>query len=239
MRRQQRDGAARFLLDDMVEDVIERLGFLRHRPARAALVGDRGGVLAEALGQSGAAICRLDPAPGPGEQPLDEEAPWPAAGFDFIASLATLDTVNDLPGALLHARAALAPGGLFIAGLVGAGSLPRLRAALLATDADRPAARLHPMVDVRAGAALLQRAGFADPVADSRHLVVRYRAVDRLIADLRDQAAANVLANAPPPLGRTSLTRLRHAFLDGADAAGAVEERFEIVTLTGWRGASP
>ena len=31
--------AARFLLDDMAEDMIDRLGFVRHTPARALLIG--------------------------------------------------------------------------------------------------------------------------------------------------------------------------------------------------------
>src|SRR4029079_4064827 len=75
---------------------------------------------------------------------LDEELPYPMAGFDLIVSLGTLDTVNDLPGALIHIREALAPGGRAIASFVGAGSLANLRWAMLAADADRPAARLHP-----------------------------------------------------------------------------------------------
>ena len=41
---------------------------------------------------------------------FDEEQPYAQTGFDFIASLGTLDTLNDLPGALIHIRQALAPG---------------------------------------------------------------------------------------------------------------------------------
>ena len=48
-----------------------------------------------------------------------------------------------------------------------------LRAVMLAADGERPAARMHPMVDVRSGAQLLQRCGYADPVANTRGLDVR------------------------------------------------------------------
>lgn len=237
---QNRPGAARFMLDDMVEDVQERLAFLRHPVRRALLIGDRQGALADALASADIAVTRADTAPTAGEVALDEEAPFPAAlteqGFDLVASLSTLDTVNDLPGALIHIRRALAPGGLAIISFAGAGSLPALRAAMLVADGERPAARVHPAVDVRSGAQLLQRAGFADPVADSRSISVAYRSLDRLVGDLRQQALGNVLATPGPALGKAGLDRARAAFLEQGED-GRVVERFEIVTLSGRRGA--
>lgn len=237
MALQQGSDAARFILEDMVEDVLERLAFLRHEVRRALVLGDRHGALATALEAGGAEVTRADPAPGRDQQTLDEEAPYPANvvgnGFDLVASLGLLDTVNDLPGALIHLRRALAPKGLAIASLLGAGSLAGLRQAMLAADADRPSPRLHPMVDVRAGAQLMQRAGFADPVADSRSIAVAYRSVGRLVGDLRAQALGNVLATPGAPLGKAALNRAQVAFAAQADEAGRVVERFEIVTLSG------
>ena len=234
---QMRPDAARFLLDDMVEDVLERLAFLRHDVARALVIGDVAGALAEALAGRGVEVLRADPAPGWSEVAIDEEEPFPPAmvgsGFDLIASCGLLDTVNDLPGALIHLRRALAPGGLAVASFVGAGSLPVLRRIMLAADGERPAGRVHPMVDVRAGAQLLQRAGFADPVADSRSLDVAYRSLGRLRDDLRAQAACNVLARPAAPLGKEGLARAERAFMAESDADGRVVERFEIVTLSG------
>ncbi len=225
MRRLQAlPGAPRYLLDDMVEDVTERLAFLRHEPRNALVIGDFGRVLSGALRARGADVHEVSPEDG-----LDEERPLPNAGLDFIASLGTLDTVNDLPGALVHLRNALAPGGLLIASLIGAGSMPALRAAMLAADGERPAPRLHPMVDVRAGAQLLQRAGFADPVADSRTLTVRFTSLDRLVADLRAQALSNVLARPGPPLGSHALHLAHMTF------GSETEETIEIITLTSWR----
>ena len=216
--------APRYLMADMVEDKLDRLGFLRHAPARALVIGDWTGELAAALASQGAQVTAAEPAAG-----FAEDQPYPFGSFDFIASLGTLDTVNDLPGALIHLRGALVPGGLMIASFPGAGCLPALRAAMLAADGERPAARIHPQVDVRAGGQLLQRAGFADPVVDSRALEVRFRALDGLVADLRSQGLGNVLARYAPPLGKAALARARLAF------GGPTVERFEIVTLSGWK----
>jgi hypothetical protein len=105
---------------------------------------------------------------------------------------------------------------------------------MLAADAERPAPRMHPMVDVRAGAQLLQRAGFADPVADYRTLRASFRSLDRLVADLRAQGLTSVLARGGPPLGRAALECARTAFAAAGDD-GRTAERFEIVTLSGWR----
>jgi len=229
-RLQQGLDPARFVIADIVADMLERLAFLRHEPKRALVIGDWMGDLAGALARLGAEVITAEPDDG-----FAEERPFPFGGFDFVASVATLDTVNDLPGALIHARNALAPGGRAIASFAGAGSLPALRRIMLAADGDRPAARVHPLVDVRAGAQLLQRAGWADPVADSRTLTVAYRSLEQLAADLRAQGLGNVLASRSPPLGKTGLERARAAFAAEADERGRVIERFEILTLSGRR----
>lgn len=230
---QQLPNAACYVADDMVEDVLDRLSFLRHEPQSALIIGERTGALAAALRASGCAVEERDPVLG--EPPLEEEAPYPfTQGFDFIASLGTLDTVNDLPGALVHLRRALADGGLMIASFMGAGSLPALREIMLETDADRPSPRIHPQVDGRAGGQLLQRCGFADPVTDSHHIDVRFRSLKSMVADLRAQGMGNCLARPGVPLGKGALARAEAAFAARADADGKVTERFEILTLSGW-----
>ncbi len=225
-RLQQGADPARFVIADMVEDVLERLAFLRHEPRRVLVIGDWTGTLAVAFGD--AEVIAVEASEG-----FDEERPFPFSGFDLIVSVAALDTVNDLPGALIHIQRALAPGGRAFASFVGAGSLPVLRRIMLAADGERPAARVHPMVDVRSGAQLLQRAGWADPVADSRTVTVAYRSLDRLVGDLRAQGLGNVLASHAPALGKAGLERARQAFAAEADEQGRVVETFEILTLSG------
>lgn len=226
--RRQADAPA-YVLDDMVEDVLDRLSFLRHAPATALVIGETTGALAAALTAQGCAVTCADPLD------LDEELPLPFGNFSLIASLGTLDTLNDLPGALIHLRNGLAPGGLMLASFMGAGTLPVLRAAMLEADGERPAARIHPQVDVRAGGQLLQRCGFADPVIDSRQLKVRFGSLDALVRDLRSQGLGNVLARHASPLGKAGREAARRAFLSHADEQGRVTETFEILTLSGWR----
>ena len=226
-RRAHNSNAASFLLDDIAEDMIERLGFVRHAPARSLVIGPCPAPLAAYLRAGDATLVTTITA--------DPAAPVADGPFDFLGVIGQLDAVNDLPGALVHFRNALVPGGLMIASFIGGQSLPALRAAMLAAEPDRPAARLHPLVDPRAAPQLLQRTGWKDPVVDSHTLTVRYSSLDRLVADLRDQGLGNALARPAPPPGKAALARARAAFAARADADGKTAETFEIVTLTGRR----
>ncbi|QPC99968.1 methyltransferase domain-containing protein [Qipengyuania soli] len=228
VRQSQRD-AARYVFDDMVEDVLERLEFMRFEPKRALVVGDITSTLALSLRGRGAHVDERDVAS------LDEELPIGGSPYDLIVSLASLDRVNDLPGALLHIRTALAPDGLFIASLIGAGSLAHLRAAMIAAQPERPEPRMHPLVDNAAASALLQRALFKRQVVDSRSLTVAFPSMDKLVSDLRDQGLGNVLAQPASALGKDELQRAREAFRKGANKHGRVLEALEVLTLTGWK----
>ncbi len=222
-------GAADYLHVDMVEDALDRFDFMQMAEGRATVIGDLTDRMSPALARRGFAVDTAAP------DTLDEEAPWPREPRELIVSLGTLGTLNDLPGALLHMRAALADGGLYMAQMLGAGSLPTLRRIMLAADGDSPAARLHPQVDNRSAAALLQRAGFKSQVVDSRSLTARFSSFERLIGDLREQALTGVLADRPPTLTRAALARARAAFDDLRDDDSKVAETFEILALTGWR----
>ncbi len=217
------------MLDDMVEDILERLEFMRLSPAKALVIGDWTGTLALSLRGNGSQVDETD------LRDLDEEAPLPAGGYDLIVSLASIGRVNDLPGSLTHLRAALAAEGIMIASIVGAGSLSNLRRAMIAAEPDRPAARMHPLVDNAAASGLMQRALFRRQVVDGRSLEVAFRSLDRLVSDLRDQAMTSSLASSAPPLGREALGRARDAFLEGRNKQKRVVETFEIITLTGWK----
>lgn len=236
---QRRTDAARYLIDDMVEDVLDRIGFIRLEPKRAFVIGDWSGQVAAALKALGSVVTEADVVALPGTVPVDLEVPYPSdlteQGYDFITCLGGLESVNDLPGALIHMHRALAPGGFVLASMIGGGSLPNLRHAFITADGDRPAARLHPQVDVRAAAQLIQRAGWADPVVDSHGLKVRYGSLERLVEDLRAQGLTNSLASSAPAIGKAGLARARAAFAAAADESGKVTEYFEIVTLSGRR----
>ncbi|AOL94814.1 Methyltransferase domain-containing protein [Porphyrobacter sp. LM 6] len=226
-RRQYQSVPATFLLEEMGDDMIERLSFVRHEPRASLVIGTCPRPLANHL-RSDNAMLMVSATANPAE-------PLPGGPYDFIGVIGQLDAVNDLPGALIHVRNALKPGGLVIASFLGGQSLSSLRAAMLAAEPERPAARIHPMVDARAAPALLQRAGWKDPVVDTHSMTVRYASLDRLVSDLRDQGLGNALAKPAAPLGKAALGRARAAFAARADADGKTPETFEIVTLTGRR----
>ena len=224
-RGQARGGAADYLLRHMADELIERLGLVTRNFADALVLGAEAG-LAERLRRRGLEVT---------VSAADEDRlPFAQASFDLILSAGSLDTVNDLPGALIQIRRALRPDGLFLGAFLGAGSAPRLRRAMRAAEEAEglpPSPRLHPQIDVRAAGDLLTRAGFALPVADGETLKVRYAAFPTLIADLRAMAFTNILgARERRPFGRAG----RAAAIADFEEAGGTEERFTIVHMTGW-----
>lgn len=229
LTRQKSPHAATFLLTDLVEDVTERITFMRLQPSSALVIGDWSQCLPKTLEGLGAHV-RV------GQLGVfDEEQPLQASGVDVIVHLMGLGMVNDLPGALIHARIALADGGLFFAAFPGAGSLTALRSITLAADGDRPSPRIHPMIDNPAASALLQRAGFKRQVVDSHTLSVRYSSLGQLVNDLRDNGLTNSLKRNLPPFTRTGLERAQSAFDSLREDDGKVTETFEMMTLTAWK----
>lgn len=168
-----------------------------------------------------------------GIQADEDRLPVEPASFDLVVSAGVLDSVNDVPGALAQIRRALRPDGLFLGAFVGGQSLGQARAAFREAERERPAARFHPMIDVRSAGDLLVRAGFALPVADGETLIVRYPDLFGLIADLRGMASSNVLRDRAP-LTRGVLATAAQAFAERGDPDGRVAERFDLIFLTGW-----
>ena len=229
-----------FLYRAMLEELLDRLADVQRDLPEALMIGCPDGSAKAALEAMGKRVACTDPgflaARGANGVQADEDAlPFADNSFDLIIACGTLDSVNDLPGALILIRRILRPDGLMLAAFTGAGSLPRLKAALLAGEGDRPGQHIHPQIDVRAAGDLLSRAGFAMPVADGETLVVRYGDIVRLMRDLRGMGAGNRLAEQPPLLNRETLARAGAHFAQAADADGRTAEQMAIVYLSGWK----
>jgi SAM-dependent methyltransferase len=251
LRRLRRDRAAAhfaeadYLHRMFADDLIERLDTVTRTFTRALDLGCAGAYLTGKLRERGIEVVPSDAgsrfaAQAGGVQCDEDRLPFQEASFDLAVSVGVLDTVNDLPGALILIRRALKPDGLFLGAFAGAGSLPRLRSAMLAADAATGGAapRIHPQIDVRAAGDLLTRAGFALPVVDAHGLDVRFSSLARLVADLRAMGATNVLAGrSRTPLGRVGYGAALADFTDAADPDGKTAERFEIVHMLGWAPA--
>lgn len=170
----------------------------------------------------------------------DEDAlPFKDASLNLIVSGLALHRVNDLPGALLQIRRALAPDGLFMAAVLGAGALLELRRALLEAEAENlggASPRVAPFGDVREYGALLQRAGFALPVADAETLIVPYANARELMREVRALGGGNVLlARSRRPLSRKTLERAESLYRERNSLPdGQVSASFELVYLSGW-----
>lgn len=229
-----------FLYRVMLDELLDRLADVQRDLPEVLVIGCPDGSVRAALEATGKKVVCTDPgfaaarAQG-GVQAEEDALPFADDSFDLIIACGTLDSVNDLPGALILMRRILRPDGLLLAAFTGAGTLPRLRAALMAGEGDRPAQHIHPQVDVRAAGDLLSRAGFAMPVADSETLTVRYGDILRLMHDLRGMGAGNVLASHPPALRRQALTEASQHFAAAADPDGRTAEEMAILYLSGWK----
>jgi SAM-dependent methyltransferase len=237
-------GGADFLLTRASEELIERLSLVKRDFKIALDLGAAGPHAARALSARVGFVARLAPAlpgaDGPNAFVADEERlPLADGCCDLIVSLLALQGVNDLPGALIQARRALRPDGLFMACVMAGDSLSELRQSLTIAEIEiRSGAspRVAPFADVRALGALLQRAGFALPVIDLDRAIVRYDDMIALMRDLRAMGATNALhARSRIPLRRDVLARAGEIYADRfADPDGRVRATFDMVWLSGW-----
>jgi hypothetical protein len=140
---------------------------------------------------------------------------------------------------LVQIRRALKPDGLFLGCMAGAATLFELRDALLAAEIELhggASPRVIPFTDVRDAGALLQRAGFALPVADVETVTVRYDNLFGLMTDLRAMGAASALeARSRKPATRTLFARAAQIYAERhSDADGRIRATFSLVWMSGW-----
>ncbi|ATC32886.1 methyltransferase domain-containing protein [Caulobacter vibrioides] len=244
-------GAADFLKARAAQDVVMRLETILRRFPVAVDLGARNGHFFKALSESDAranidALFETDlsgrmlAGRDTARVVADEERlPFGDATLDLVVSTLSLHWTNDLVGALIQIRRALRPDGLFVGALFGGATLTELRQCLLAAEAeltDGATMRVSPFADAIDAAGLLQRAGFALPVADVDRVKVRYAHPIALLRDLRQMGETSVLLDrSRKPLTRKVLFRAMELYAERfAEADGKVPATFEIVSVTGW-----
>ncbi|MGY6548601.1 MAG: SAM-dependent methyltransferase [Roseinatronobacter sp.] len=158
---------------------------------------------------------------------------------DLVIHAFALHWAADPVGQLIQMRHALRPDGLMLAIFPGGQTLAELRAVLAQAESEVTGGlspRVLPMAEVRDMGALLQRAGFALPVADRIAQQVAYRSLDRLFDDLRAMGERNALAaRHRRPAPRALFDRARALYAQHfADAEGHLRASFELLCLTGW-----
>ena len=168
-----------------------------------------------------------------------EHLPVESQSCDLILSACYLHWMNDLPGLLAQMRLALRPDGLMCVNLLGGRSLTELRACLSEAESEVSGGvspRCMPMADIRDMGGLLQRAGFALPVADAELLTITYPDMFRLMVDIRGMGGQNALYGRLPHFTR------RQIFMRAAQIYqqrfstedGQIKASIELITLTGW-----
>lgn len=235
-----------FLLDHVAADLVERLSVVKRSFAVAADIGTPTSALRDLMQQQKLAetVIGVDVlVPANASAPIvvaDEEVlPFNDASLDLIVSVLALQWVNDLPGTLAQIRRALKPDGLFLAALLGGETLTELRQSFAAAEAEVEGGvspHVAPFADMRDIGALLQRAGFALPVADVDRLIVRYDTPFGLMQDLRGMGATNLLIERRrTPLKRATLQRMAQIYAERfSDPDGRLRATFDIVWLSGW-----
>ena len=221
-RRAVRQGAALFLHQEAASELTERLKDINRSFTNVAVVT---GFPDQWLSFFPDATVFLD----------DDLLTLEERSFDLVIHAMCLHQANDPVGQLVQCQRALRPDGVFMAAMLGGQTLTELRAALSQAEVEVTGGlspRISPMVDIRDAGALLQRAGFALPVADADILSVSYADTAGLMHDLRAMGEANALAdrNKRTP-SRTLFTKLETIYPKTADRVVAT---FEMLYLTGW-----
>lgn len=168
-----------------------------------------------------------------------EILPLAPESVDLIVSGLAWQFVNDVPGVLAQVRRALKPDGLLLASVLGGETLKELREAWLLAETEvsgGASPRVAPFADIRDLGALLQRAGFALPVADGDTFSVTYETPLALMSELKAMAASNMLVERRrTPVTRGLLLRAAEIYKERfALTDGRVPATFEIITLTAW-----
>jgi SAM-dependent methyltransferase len=245
---QSADPRRDFLFAESGERMLDRLDDVRRRFPLALDLGSRDGLLArllqgrggvETLIQGDLSLGMLRRAGGHRLQ-LDEEAlPFAPESFDLVLANLSLHWTNDLPGALAQIHHVLKPDGLFLGVLFGAGTLAELRTVLMEAEIAETggaSARVAPFADLRDAAGLMQRAGFALPVADVETVTVTYAGLMPLLADLRAMGEASILdARLRRPTRRAVIARAAALYQEKfAMPDGRIPASFRLIFLTGW-----
>ncbi len=230
------------VLENLAAHVLDRLDDTSRRFATALDFGGRG-VIAPALAARGMAVTSADFSPAmarlAGGAPLVLQAAddfgLPRGAYDLVVAHLSLHFLDDLPGALIQLKAALTPGGLFLAAMPVLGTLAELRAALLEAEeavTGGVSPRVSPFPALSDCAGLLQRAGFALPVADMEEFSFLYANALHLLHELRAAGESNALLarnrkTPPRALFPAALARL-------PQEQGRAKVTLRMAVLTGW-----
>lgn len=161
-----------------------------------------------------------------------------SGAHDLVIHALSLHWANDPVGQLIQCRHALQNDGLLITASFGGQTLHELRASLAQAESELTGGlspRILPMAEIRDLGALLQRAGFALPVADSVPLNVTYKSALHLMRDLRIMGEGNALhARQRKFMNRNVLMKACEIYAETFAQEDRIGATFEMIFMTGW-----
>jgi SAM-dependent methyltransferase len=133
---------ADFLQPIIREAMLDQLGMVTRKFSRTLLIGAHDAEMLAALQAMGGTVDVLESAPRLAHKTGAilgdaETLDLPMGSYDLVIWHGGLDSVHDVPAALIRMRAVLAGDGLLMGAFLGDGSLPKLRRALMAGCAQR------------------------------------------------------------------------------------------------------
>ena len=235
-----------FLYEETAKRLAENFDSNIRKPFDEALVlGDKLGILSNYL-ESCLTISKVTETAlvkeflsNKGQVVNYEVLPFETDSFDLITSNLSQHWVNDIVGLFVQCKAILKKDGFFISNVLGGETLTELRQSMAIAEAEfgGGSMRISPMMGVKDGAALLQRVGFKEPVSTNEVIDVKYDDLKTLLRDLQNMGEQNAILqankNCPP---KKFWTRVEQVYRENfADENGAMNAKFEIITLSGWK----
>lgn len=247
--------AAAVLQREVCIRMLERLDYIRLKPARLLDVGSGTGWGTRQLAQRypQAQLTAVDIALGMLQHARGATGWWhkvfggrrenflcadverlPVAGnsVQMVWSNLALQWCNDLPATFLELNRVLQTEGLLMFSSLGVDTLKELRAAFRDVDGHNHLNRFADMHDI---GDMLVAAGFADPVMEMETLTLTYEDVRSVMRDLKNIGAHNATAGrAPGMMGKTAWRRVTENY-EAMRRDGRLPATFEIIYGHAWK----
>ena len=226
MRRNRHSASALFLHELARDEIEDRVSMVNRKFTKPAIVAPFADVWEGVF--PGGKITRDD-----------EVLDLAPKAHDLIVHAMSLHCANDPVGQLIQCRNALEEDGFFLVATLGGRTLHELRTSLAEAETyvtGGISPRVSPMGEIRDMGALLQRAGFALPVADVVPMNVEYNTLNHLMHDLRAMGETNVLKDRlRTPTKKAVFDLAEHIYKQNFTAnSGRLAATFELIMLTGW-----